>query len=122
MTRAEFSRLLEEATPGPWTWTGNENVGYPFGDKDAFEDAGEAHTEADVDLIVALHNIAPDLLVLWEAAERAADFASKRVVVRFFGHAFLQRDWNDPRVQRLVEERLDVLIPGRRSKPKAGNS
>ncbi len=68
-TVADLARLLTEATPGPWTWTGEERFGWHFGREDSQDATGRAYSEADTALIVAAVNMLPDLIALHQAAK-----------------------------------------------------
>jgi hypothetical protein len=79
MTTADLRKLIEAATPVPWTPDPDEYAMFIFGrDGQGMVAEMRGHgsnlpSKANRDLIVALVNNAPRLLALWEAAERWLD-------------------------------------------------
>ncbi len=80
MTPANFRSLLSAATPGPWkaSGRGSPDICGPGKFEYVVQGDGQGYgfcspaAEADAALIVALRNLAPLLVDLWEAAEEYA--------------------------------------------------
>ena len=96
MTPAKLRALIEAGTPGPWRrfyegdtvavlWRGKTDIvkwaGFDDSDRPVREHAANAAA------IVALHNLAPKLLALWEAAQAWAEFIEGPSNPNYLDHA-----------------------------------
>lgn len=82
-TLSDITAILEAATPGPWSVDDSNVVGGPDGDSVAVTFGNlavmpEPVTDADdARAIVTLHNLAPALLAVAQAARAIADHTSE---------------------------------------------